>query len=289
MSNRLTEIEIEERFKTKKESKEHDFFDICNQIKLIMDAGLKSLKDSELNGGGKDETDDKELDIYLKDLNDRVERINDKFIRGLGQMYKGVLVQGELSVRENGGVYAYRCQYKMNSEQVARLLIAHKEKVIGNMGDEKSKIIFEIIDKLYHKEEHKEGNEGNIDVLDVLIGVLNIDTSIATGEQQIKPFHVFDFERRSYADDTYVNKGDMRYINKMSYNRGRIVFSDENGSSIGNSIIHRLCLDKYQDVITEIRNKIINELQSKKDKLQKAEDIVDNLLGKYLIAAELSA
>lgn len=274
MAIRLTEQEIQERFSKKK--KEHDFFDICNQIKSVMDAGLKNLKDSGLNNSS--ETDDEELDNYLKDLNKRSERVSDKFVKGLGQMYKGVLVRGELSVRENGGVYAYRCQYRMDCEQVSKMLLAHKDNVIQNMGDEKSKIIFEVIDKLYPRDE-----KGYIK------HSLNIDTSIASGEEQIKPFNIFDFEKKSYSDDTYVNQGNMLRVSKMTFNRGRITFETDGGSSVGNRIIHKLCLAKHQDVIAEIRNRIVNELQSRKNELQEAEDVVDNLLGKYLIAAELSA
>jgi hypothetical protein len=274
MNNDFIRVVTEEDF-NKKVKQEDDFFDISNKIKRILSVGINNLKDSGLNTERTD-VDDEELDSFLKDLCSQGERIGEKFVKGLGQMYKGVLIKDEISIREDGRVYRYRCRRSgINREELCKMLLQNKDEVVLNVGQERADIIFLIVNSII-----KDVN-GRRDY------TLDIDTSIASGEKDIKSFNVFDFEFRGYSNDEIMPKGEVMCIKKMSFNRGRIVFEDERGHSIGNNIIHKMCIAKHKNVIKEIRDNVISQLQSKKNELNDTEKLLNDLMGKYLIAAEL--
>jgi len=268
-----------------KEAKELDIFEISNQLKKIMDKGIENL--NSLKQEDNDDIDDKELSQYLKELDKQSERIANKFVKGLGQMYKGVLIKDELSIREDGGVYRYRHQRKMDYDRVAEMLLRYKDDVISNMGVERAGITFDVIDKILKEKEIKDdqqtiGNRKNM---------LNIDTSMAEGVKDVKPFNIFDFEKKnSYSSSPEQNrliaKGKMLKIDKLKFNRGRITFENDD-DTLRNETIHKLCLDKHKDVITQIRTEIVNVLQTRKNELDEIEKVVDDKMGKYILVAEL--
>lgn len=257
-----------------------DIFSISDILKQYLALGINELNNSGFERGSKNDNndiDDPLLDQYIKDLTAHSEKIAKKFIKGLGQMYKGVLIKDQVSVRPDGKVYRYRCQWALPYDNLCGLLLNQRQEVIKNMGTDKGEKLFQVIDKIYPN-----GQTGQ----DALI----VNTDNAKGVVPITPFNIFDFSTDGYyrGDGAFIPKGVLLTISELEFNNGSVTFKTENGKELDNVVAHKICVAKHKHIIDSIRNDIIQSLEIKKNELKAIEQIIDDNIGKYILVAELS-
>ena len=252
---------------------EEDIFTICSQITDIINYGIDYLNKNKTEIESRNDSDII-LSDYLTKLTNQVKKIDDDFCKGLGQMYKGTLIKDKLSIRKDGGVYRFRYKGKIQLNSICGKISNARTEVTHNMGNVKGKILFDIIDKIYQNNTNK----------------LDIDSECAKGKISIKKFPIFDFSTsytRNEGTPPLIAKGEVMYISEIEYDRGTIEFRDCEGDKLCNKLVHKLCLTKFDSLITQIREEIFKTLKSKEDELNEIEKLISDTMAKYILVAEL--
>lgn len=253
-------------------TEEKDFFELSKEINKLVREGkaqIHQLRLKEEENETLKEKDD-ELDEYLKGLYKKAERIAEKMTQALGQMYCGVIIPESYSIRKDGKIYPYKCRTEVSEASFLKTIAKKKEYLKEKLNPKDYDIFVEFLDRIVKGDEFE----------------LEIDTSIADGKMPIPETEVFDYDR-DYSDRT-LDKGISRTINNMHFSKGNITFYDGENDYVNNRIIHKLLVQKFQKEIEKVREKVMNNLQVKKDFLDILDKDINDKLGKWIIVAQLN-
>lgn len=238
-----------------------------------------------------------EKKIELATLRDK---IGNKFLKAIGQVYQGVLIPESMSIRQNGKVYRYKCQYPLSFDQVIRDLYNNKSIVLQNIKGKVGADIMEIIEKCYCIEE--EQTDFGIPVTQSTYNILTSNKTFAQKEIILDlPIPVIDLNTPYYSSEDYEPVGDIKNISIIKINSnginfiakkqkrryGNVIEGEYDESSLSNRSLCSLIISKYEDLIKDTISEMFLSIEKEKAKINNLDKLIDDKMGKYLIAAEL--
>jgi len=274
--------------------------ELLDKMALVVDSMINITK--ELNNYKSNVHEDLEKEYTQKIEEKKIElaelrdKIGNKFLRAIGQVYQGVLIPETMSIRQNGKVYRYKCQYPLSFEQVIRELSKSKEIVLQTIKGKVGADIMEIIDKCYSEEDEQVENVGQ--------SKYNILTPNKTFQKEIMldlPIPVIDLNTLYYSSEDYDPVGDIKNISMIKINGdginfvdkkqkmryGKVIEGEYDESSLSNRSLGSLIISKYEDLIKDTISKMFLSIEKEKAKINNLDKLIDDKMGKYLIAAEL--
>jgi len=255
---------------------EEDYFKLSEEVNKLVRAGSELIGELQIKEEENETLSSKDevLGDYLTDLNAKAKKIEEKMVKALGQMYNGVLIEQEYTIRKNGLIYPYQRQSAVDERHFLKELAKKKDKMgllkPRTLKQKDKEVFISILDKI---------------TLDGINYNLDIDTSIAKGNMQIPKTEVYDLET-NYSDKV-LKKGNARTITTMTFDKGEIDFLEEDGGSINNRIIHKLLVKRFENEIAKVRERVMSNLKAKKDFLESLDSEVNEKLGRWIMVAQL--
>lgn len=195
-----------------------------------------------------------------RDIRDKLEEFNSCVLKIVGQMYKGVLIKEEVSIREDG-IYPYRMKYKMSAERLLDFLLKYKGEV---------------------------ENKLNMDVVNFILEKYPL-VKEARGKNFIQFFALSEPQKLVLGDERYRSYYmETAMLKAIFYRNGELEFNDLNEREIN---VHTKELyfiyNKFKSEIDKMVLKCSEEMDGVISDLQAILDDLKIKGGKYLIASNL--
>ena len=242
--------------------KQEKYLELSKKIKEFADELSKLDMEKECE---KDDESDNTIKDKSRDITDKFECIEEKILTIIGQMYKGVLVDQELSVRSDGKIYEYRCRYKPNCTRVLGKIKDNIQEVEGKVGKKNAELIQYLIDGYCYFEKLKTDND-NIYIKD---------------ELAIEPL-VFTI-LCSYDDGRVL----LETINKIMVDRSGIHFGNDKDNDVSIYSYEHIIETKYKDKLKEMAKKVLDSYIDIEKQMDEKLKQIEEKGAKYLIASTL--
>jgi prefoldin subunit 5 len=237
-----------------------EYLVLSKQIKNCADnlvgLGIKKSLTPENNLG-------KERDKFLE----KIKELDNKILTIIGQMYKGVLITDDLSIREDGLIYEYRRQYKPICRTVLKSIVDNLNEVELRVGKPNADLIKEL-HRLHNLAEELHEKLGKIENAHIQF------------EEPITLVSVREYDRNNII---LVN---ISGIN-VSYN-GKVL-EDVNQEKLYDYGCGIIIEKKFKNEIEEVSKKMLNEIKDLNKGVTEIINTVEGKGAKYLIASTFKA
>ena len=250
---------------------ESEFLRACNEIAKWVKEGHTLLTKDLITDP--QPYDGEDLSNLCREVARLISSIKRDYNKGLGQMYNGVLIDEEVSLR-GGRIYPYRCQYRMSEENVLQLVTRDGvgEEIKNKLGSKMGDIVIQLANK---------------------IGGSDLSSPYITKQVKVNPIQVFDFKYKSYREmDGLKQEGEVLTINliQVNYDNRHTFYQEgvgEDSKSLNNYNIIKELYKVYKNDIDKAEQEIKQETLDRIDYLKQLHQEVIDGFGKYLIVANI--
>jgi len=213
------------------------------------------------------EIDESLTDIHISEnkiekLNKLREQKEELIQEAIGQMYKGTLVEGKLTIR-NGKAKPFRRQYSLGSIEIKGYVLGNLHEVRGKLSDENLTIIEFLFEKI---DEDESRNETELAFLPIDNYILANNDYKKEGEMKVKVYDVIKITKTSYN------------IKMRACYKGQEIWLNDEEKKI---LLYRH-REKLKEIISNL-NKTVNSLIKTRE--QEIEDIKNQAKNLLIVSA----
>ena len=210
--------------------------------------------------------DEDNIKIKIKEINSKEEDIKDTILKIIGQMYEGVLIQDELTIRK-GEFYKFKCRYELGFESIIRNIEIYQEHIRYKIGEKNLELVKFIIEEWKKLEDYQQEirNKEIIEKLEIEPITISKIKSYMRKEIGLDIIKKIIIDKKGMCLNN-MNDNEIRNYNDISIKSIRFKFKDE--------------IEKMEKVVLENHIKLEFQL----DKFIKE---LKEKGGKYLIASKL--
>jgi hypothetical protein len=214
------------------------------------------------------------ISTTINDLREKIRKLKDdkeKTIKAiLGQMYKGVIIPQELTIRK-GKFYRYRCQYELDLTSIKQSLMRFLSDVTEKLTERNLDIMEFVLDKVEERSHYYRNNEDkqsrDYDFEELFVVEFN-DEDIKE-----KEFSIYRINGVNLNDE-----GDLKFYYKTGNQKEFVNLQEENYNQL---------YQKFREEIDKLGKEFVEELQSKIDTREEELKIIKEKGSNQLMVVEL--